>query len=403
MRKQLLPVALAASITLALAAGLATFQSASRAKTLAVSLAVMPIAAEPLPRKQENVSFRNEVQLGIDRGLTFLKQQQNAAGYWSSDEHPALTSLALLAFQREPTGKYRGTKEPFIQKGFEFVRSNAKPDGGIYGKGLSNYNTSLSLVALLQTNDPKDEPLIIKAREFIIGQQARGMANESLDGGIGYGPTGVSVKRQHPDLDNTLVSLEALRAFRAARPNAETKDDLNWNAAIEFLSRTQNLPSHNPNGSANPADKGGFVYYPGFSNADPADGPKALRSYGSMSYAGLLSFIYADLKKDDPRVVASMDWLQKNFSLDENPGMGRSGLYYYYHLMVKGLAASGVDHLVMADGKKVEWAPMVAKKLLDLQNGDGSWVNDTARWMEKDPVLVTSYCVLALEIIYQRL
>ncbi len=363
------------------------------------------LAAEPLVKKTENVSFRNEVQLAIDRGLTFLKTQQKPEGYWSSDEHPGLTALPLNAFHRDPAGTYREGKQDFLKKGYAFIRSTAKPDGGIYVKGLSNYNTSLALVALLNTGLPQDEPLITKARSFIIGQQTKGMAVESLDGGIGYGPTGVSPKRQHPDLDNTLVSLEALRTYHAARPNVEIapKDDLNWAAAIEFVSRTQNLPSHNPKSSTAEADKGGFVYYPGFSNADPVDGPKALRSYGSMSYAGLLSFIFADLKKDDARVIAALEWLNKNYSLEENPGMGNSGLYYYYHLMTKGLAAAGVEQLELTNGKKVDWAPLLAKKVIDLQKGDGSWANESARWMEKDPVLVTSYCVLTLEIIYNRL
>ena len=45
----------------------------------------------------------------------------------------------------------------------------------------------------------------------------------------------------------------------------------------------------------------------------------------------------------------------------------------------------------------------IATRLMNLQAADGSWVNDTARWMEKDPVLVTSYGVMTLEIIYNRL
>jgi squalene-hopene/tetraprenyl-beta-curcumene cyclase len=79
------------------------------------------------------------------------------------------------------------------------------------------------------------------------------------------------------------------------------------------------------------------------------------------------------------------------------------GLYYYYHLAAKGLASAGVRELTLADGKKVDWARDLALKLINLQNGDGSWVNDTARWMEKDPVLVTTYCVIALEIVHHQL
>ena len=83
--------------------------------------------------------------------------------------------------------------------------------------------------------------------------------------------------------------------------------------------------------------------------------------------------------------------------------MQRAGLFYYYHLMTKGLAAAGVETLELPDGRKVDWKKDLALKLISTQNADGSWVNDNARWMEKDSVLVTSYCVMALEIIYQRL
>jgi squalene-hopene/tetraprenyl-beta-curcumene cyclase len=390
--------------------------SLSRGAALALATLLSTAAAEPIPRKPENVSIRNEVQLAIDRGLAWLKAQQqpdgsfaNPANTAASAEHPALTALPLMAFQREPTGAYRPAPE-FMEKGYDFLRKNAQPDGGIYARGLSNYNTAVALMALLGTGEAKDEPLITKAREFVVGQQASGLAKSELDGGFGYGPTGSSPKRQHPDLDNTLISLEALRAYRAARPQAEIPagKDLNWDAAIAFVSRTQNLPSHNKEAwaSDDPANKGGFVYYPGFSNAGEQqlpNGRTALRSYGTMTYAGLLSFIYADLQAEDPRVAAALEWLKKNYTLEENPGMGRQGLYYYYHLAAKGLAAAGIETLEDASGRKIDWARELALKLINLQNSDGSWVNDTARWMEKDPVLVTSYCLLALEQIYHQL
>lgn len=374
--------------------------------TAFLALLLSPIhAAEPLAQNHANESLRNEVQQAIERGLAYLAKQQKPDGSWSNPDYPALTALPLIAFHRDPSGKYAKHKPESLEKGYDFIRKHAKPDGGIYQRGLSLYNTSVGLVALLSRNDPKDEPIITKAREFIVDQQASGMANPALDGGMGYGPTGVSPKRQHPDLDNTVVALEALRAYKAARPNAEIppEKDLNWQAAIDFITRTQNLPSHNPGGSKAEQDKGGFIYYPGYSNADPAGGPKALRSYGTMSYAGLLSFIYADLKKDDPRVQAALEWLRKNYTLQENPGMGRQGLYYYYHLMTKGLSAAGVDQLKLEDGKSVDWARDLTLKIINSQNVDGSWVNDTARWMETDPILVTSYCVLALETIYHQL
>jgi squalene-hopene/tetraprenyl-beta-curcumene cyclase len=55
---------------------------------------------------------------------------------------------------------------------------------------------------------------------------------------------------------------------------------------------------------------------------------KPLRSYGSMSYAGLLSMIHAQVDKNDPRVKAVIDWLSKNYTHDENPGR-QEGLCVY--------------------------------------------------------------------------
>jgi squalene-hopene/tetraprenyl-beta-curcumene cyclase len=385
----------------------------------AVALATPCLHAADGPplRKAGNESLRNEVETSISKGLAWLKAQQQPDGTFrnplapaAEPEHPALTALPLIAFYRDPAKRAATENAEVLKRGYAFLRSKAQPDGGIYIKSLSNYNTSVSMMALLNSTDPQDEPIVIAARKFIGAQQASGMVKPETDGGFGYGPVGTSPKRGHPDLDNTLVTLEAIRAFANARPSTELAGgkDLNWKAAIDFISRCQNLPDTNKAEwvSGDPQNKGGFVYYPGFSNAGEVElpnGTKALRSYGSMTYGGLLSFIYADLTKDDPRVKAALDWLTANYTLEENPGLGRQGLYYYYHLAAKGLASAGIRELTAPDGKKIEWPRELALKLINLQNADGSWVNDTARWMEKDPVLVTTYAVLTLEILYNQL
>jgi squalene-hopene/tetraprenyl-beta-curcumene cyclase len=122
-----------------------------------------------------------------------------------------------------------------------------------------------------------------------------------------------------------------------------------------------------------------------------------------MSYAGLLSFIYAKVSADDPRVVAVKEWLGKNYTTEENPGLGSEGLYYYYQTMSKALTAANVNMLKLENGKEADWRSELGGKILAKQRENGSWVNDNGRWMESNPVLVTAYTVLSLEQIYDSI
>jgi squalene-hopene/tetraprenyl-beta-curcumene cyclase len=357
---------------------------------------------------QSNGSLQHEVAQSVSRGLRWVESQQDSSGAWSETKNPAITALVLMSMMGAEGSAPRAAT--VIEKGFRFLRSHVQADGGIYVDGLSNYNTAISLLAFLKLNEPKDALIIRDARAFLVKQQAAEMMRPELNGGIGYGPNGVSPKRQHPDLDNTLVSLEALRACEVAdssRENTGKNGTLDWTAAIAFVSRCQNLPDSNSAEwvARSESERGGFVYYPGFSNAGEVreqGGRKALRSSGSMSYAGLLSFIYADISKEDQRVQAALGWLRQNFTLEENPGLGKQGLYYYYHLMAKALTASNTTTL-QASGIAHDWARELAIELINRQQSAGFWINDTGRWMEKDPVLVTAYGLLTLELIQPRL
>jgi squalene-hopene/tetraprenyl-beta-curcumene cyclase len=355
-----------------------------------------------------DISFRNEVQHAIDKGLAWLQANQNTNGYWSTADQPAVTALALTAFMGEPSGNYQSHPSPGIELGYQFITSLAKPDGSIYGKGLQNYNTAICMMGLIAARNPHYDDLLRRSRQWLVGQQVhineKGKPDSPLDGGVGYGDHG-----PYSDMNNTFTALESLyySKYLAADKPAAGKD-LNWPAAIHFIQSCQNLPAYNkqPWVSDEARDKGGFVYLPGNSKAGSftnAQGRVALRSYGSISYAGLLSYIYADLQRDDPRVQAAFDWLRNNYTLDENPGMGQQGLYYYLHLMTKALAIYGVDQLPIASGQSVDWRKDVAMKLINLQKSDGSWANANGRWWEHDPSLVTSYSLMSLEILYPSL
>ncbi len=116
-----------------------------------------------------------------------------------------------------------------------------------------------------------------------------------------------------------------------------------------------------------------------------------------MTYAGFKSLIHAGLSQDDIRVRAAFDWIRRHWTFDENPGLGPQGLYYYYLTMARCLTLAQQHSITDHEGVVHNWREELIEALLKRQREDGSWVNDADRWMEGEPVMVTSYAVLALE------
>lgn len=353
-------------------------------------------------------AVRAEIAAAIEKGVTWLLANQNSNGYWSTADQPAVTALVLTALNREPSRRFVGRRPSEISRAYEFLLGSVRADGSIYRLGYANYNTALSLVALSTAEDPNFAPVIREARRYLastqIDQGEPGVADTPFDGGVGYGS-----KYQHSDLNNTLTAIEAMRAsepaLRRDSPGGRLESDLDWSAVVSFLQNCQNLPSHNRAEwvSGDPGDRGGFVYYPGQSMAggvtNAVSGRVSLRSYGSISYAGLLSYIYARVDETDPRVRGVVEWLERHYTVEENPGMGPQGHYYYLHLMTKALTAARMDRVRLADGREVAWRDEVRAKLLGAQSSDGSWVNTHPRWWETDRALVTAYALLTLELV----
>ena len=375
-----------------------------RTTAILLACAATATAAPENPNRYE--SIRQEIRQAIARGNNWLKAQQKPEGCWDDGELPAITALALNAAVRDPNLDRSAPFPEHIEKGFKWLLAQQKEDGGIYNRGLSVYNTAASVTAMMAAGRKDFEPAVVKARKHLINNQwdigEKGKTDNANDGGIGYGSN-----KEHTDLSNTYLAIEAIALSRKVVEDGNFGDqpELNWDAAVTFLSRCQNLEETNDQewASNDPKNKGGFVYSPFESKAGEektAEGRTALRSYGSMSYAGLLSMIYAKLGPDDPRVVAVKEWLGKNYTLDENPGMGAQGMYYYYQTMSKALSAANINMLKLDDGKEVDWRNELAGKLLSSQRENGSWVNDNGRWMESNPVLVTAFTVMSLEQIY---
>ena len=372
-------------------------------KPLATLLALSAGLLHAAPEPSRYESLRQEMHQAIARGNAYLLKQQQPDGHWDDAQLPAFTALALNAIVRDPNPSAKAKAATPVAKGYDWLLGRQKEDGGIYERGLSVYNTATSLTSLVAAANPDYHPAIVKARKHLIDNQwdidEPGKTDNPNDGGIGYGS-----KNTHTDLSNTHFAVEALALSKKVIEDGQygEQPDLDWQAAITFISRCQNLTQTNDQkwASDDEKNKGGFIYNSFESKAgedELPDGGSAQRSYGSISYAGLLSMIYAKLGPSDPRVAAVKEWLGKNYTTTENPGMGAEGLYYYYQAMSKALTAANLDTLPLADGRQADWRKDLGGKLLSLQKSDGSWANANGRWMESNPVLVTAYAVLSLE------
>jgi squalene-hopene/tetraprenyl-beta-curcumene cyclase len=329
-------------------------------------------------------------QTTLGRAVEFLASQQTDDGAISSHLGIGPTALATLGLLRSG----RTVADPQVLKGLSYIEQFTQESGGINtpGSRIPIYETCIALVCFKEANKDKRYDQVIKSAEsFIRGGQwneIRGKDKSDLYyGGAGYGG------KSRPDLSNTAFLIDALKACDAQA------DDKTIQEALIFVSRCQNLESeHNTTKFAGKVNDGGFYYTPVLSKQDEerSTSTGGLRSYGSMTYSGLKSMIHAGLTKDDPRTKAAFQWIQKNYDVKSNPGMGDAGLFYYYHTFAKTLDVLGIDEVEDAKGVKHDWRRELTEELARRQKPDGSWVNTNTQWMEGDPNLATAFSLLAL-------
>jgi len=326
----------------------------------------------------------------VAKALNYLRTRQGEDGAFAKETGPAVTALVAAALLRQG----RTLNDPMVAKALAYVEKFVREDGGIYQTGSShrNYETCIAVMTFAEANrDGRYDTILKKADAYLKGLQwdeDEGKdKNDPAYGGAGYG------SHRRPDLSNTSFLIDALKA------TGNGADSEALQKALVFVSRCQNLESeHNTTPFAGKINDGGFYYTPAAGGTSQAGNTPAggLRSYASMTYAGLKSMIYCGVDADDPRVEAAINWIKQHYDLDTNPGMGDAGLYYYYHTFAKALAALDVDTFVDADGKKHDWRDELVAELASRQQSNGSWINENSRWLEGNPDLVTAYSLLAL-------
>lgn len=386
---------------------------------MCVMLLGLSMTMTPQPAAALDQAHRAKAEAAIERGIEYLRSNQAEDGSWSPKPGPAVTALAATVMLDRPE---IGTEDPHVVKAVDYILSKRRDDGGIHDGVLANYNTSISIAALARMNDnPDAAEAVQRGQAFLRGLQwnaqkvhddgGEGDNAPQVDeshpfyGGAGYGGSG------RPDMSNTQIMLQGLY-----ESGMDCNDPI-FQRAVTFINRCQGHESNEMFGDKIIND-GGFIYATSInkelvgtpeSKANPELMDEALkgapvsglRTYGSMTYAGFKSYLYAQMDRDDPRVVAAHDWISRNWTLDRNPGMPDKiqdhGLFYMYMTIGRAMRAWGSTTLETPDGTQHDWANELIDAVVARQRDDGSWVNDADRWMEGDPNLVTAYSLIALQ------
>ena len=332
--------------------------------------------------------------------IAFLKGNQNEDGSFGKQVHDVgITGLALYGIAKSTQAADAEAKQ-VLDKGVAFILANVRDDASINNDPtmLAVYRTSIAVMALNAIDAQKHKDVIEKAQAYLkqaqFSEKNGNFTAQSWEyGGWGYSSKPDTMGKIAPDLSNLQFAVTALKE------SGLPQDDEAYRRAIAFIQRCQNRTESNDMPTR--GDDGGAYYAPKESKAGPvplADGTTVYKSYGSMTYALLKSYLFCGLGKDDPRVKAAYDWIAQHYSIDENPGMGQMGLFYYFMTMAQTMAAMGEDTVKTPDGRSHDWRAELAKKIVSMQAADGSWSNPQDRWMESDPGLVTGYALTVLDL-----
>lgn len=374
---------------------------------------------------------REKAEAALAKAEAFLRSKQNSeTGGWSMPKPgkdgktppqlPGISALVMTGLLMNP--KADAGSDQVLMQGEKYLLNLVQPDGGVYDKMLPSYNTALAVTAFSKLPSPRAKDAMQRGVDFLRKLQwcetsspdvGGSEAPKPIDkdhpfyGGVGYGRHG------RPDNSNLNMFMQAMQDAGVS------PEDEAVQRALVFLKRTQMDDRINDMPYAKGSRQGGFVYatvenaqsvdgragqsMAGSIEETLSDGTKAsrLRAYGSMTYAGFKSYVYANLPKDDVRVTAAYDWIRRNYTVQENPGMGTDGLYYYYVVFSRALRAWGEPTIQQltetgSAGESRRWGNDLVDKLLSMQNDDGSFKSVDDRWMENDPVLITAYSVIAL-------
>ncbi|HZZ80246.1 MAG TPA: prenyltransferase/squalene oxidase repeat-containing protein [Gemmataceae bacterium] len=323
---------------------------------LLMLISAMPAFAQP---KKDRLSE------SVDRGLKFLALLQEKDGAWlsSGNKHPAVTSLAVMAFLSAGHVPGEGPYQANVDKGIRWVLQQQRPDGliaaaGDYGEMYHHGICTMMLCEVAAMTDAKlsaeIKPKLEKAVKLILKAQR-------TEPGIYRGGWRYRIESNDADISVTGWQILALRGARnlGCDVPAERID-----LALKFVQQCRD-PRTN-----------GFTYLPsgGVTNACTATSILALELVGKERH-------------HSREALLAGSYLLKNPQQPNDPHF-----HYTVYYSSQAMFQLGNNYWNV-------YRPQLHKLLLDSQQRNGSWlINEPL-----GPSYATAMSLLALTVEYRLL
>lgn len=336
----------------------------------------------------------------IARSIDYLMSKQAEDGGWHSEVYGGLrggaatTCLVLYSLAYAPAEYVDPHHEQLLKAG-DFLKLGldekgfaSNPDGS---PDYSNYASAMLLIA----NDRLDLELSKHQQQRLVNY----LLAAQLDSEHGYDSDSPEfggwdlMGWMEPPKETAGTNISVTRLVVEALVIYSRQDDVR-----EALRRAEDWL-----GGCSTRD-GGFCFHPRQSH----DGNKAgwyddereeAVAYGTATADGLRILQVLNVQADDPRREGAIDWLTKNAKTKNKvPGFEEKvaesgwdqGLLWYYEFAL----STTINNF--PSKTQAYLAQSVVKRLVAEQNPEGFWENKSTRMREDDPLIATSFALIAL-------
>lgn len=360
--------------------------------------------------QDDPAEFQKAVAQAIDRGVDWLKKQQQPSGDFGESKgptygpgkaypnKPGITAFALLALLKSDVPH----NDPVITKGLSFLQDYVGQRGNL----ISNYDRGVILMALEAFHEAGAGELLRKKGQktaervgdfkeprytpspqiqaFIQNLVRPLQEEQTKPGGWRYG-RGFGLVGSEEDISCTQIVLLGLKS--ATRMKA-TVDPMSFRKAMDFVLRSQEKDGPKVERPADyvPGDRGTYASLGsdrarGWAYIKTGSKPDEEKVCGSMTCAGIGSLLIAKSilgkslgKKGgdevDQSVFDGFAWLTTHWSVSDNPGQGTPR--HFYHLYgIERVGTLGLFEKISGHS----WYREGAEVLVSAQKADGSWDN----------------------------